>query len=171
MPAERFAAAAGLLPFRVGGAVAKMGEYLNLDTLPLQVEILHNEFNSAAAFAVASLLALLALLVFKYCSNQRRLRRRRDRVIARLLVQKHLRAEQVAVVTQDDDYGEAGYAGVVTPADEAALVNGCLNVMGYLKMIARPVRMAKRRPPRKRQPSANSGMFPTNTITPIGHPV
>jgi len=34
---------------------------------------------------------------------------------------------------------EAGYAGVVAPADEAALVNGCLNVMGYLRMIARPV--------------------------------
>jgi sulfate/thiosulfate transport system permease protein len=31
-------------------------------TLPLHVEILYNEYNFAAAFAVASLLALLALL-------------------------------------------------------------------------------------------------------------
>jgi sulfate transport system permease protein len=31
-------------------------------TLPLQVEILYNEYNSAAAFAVASLLAMLALV-------------------------------------------------------------------------------------------------------------
>jgi sulfate transport system permease protein len=32
------------------------------DTMPLRVEKLYNEYNSAAAFAVASLLALLALL-------------------------------------------------------------------------------------------------------------
>jgi sulfate transport system permease protein len=31
------------------------------NTMPLQVEILYNEYNFAAAFAVASLLALLAL--------------------------------------------------------------------------------------------------------------
>jgi hypothetical protein len=35
---------------------------------------------------------------------------------------------------------EAGYAGVVTAADREALVNGCLNVMGYLHMITRVVR-------------------------------
>ncbi|MEP7344984.1 MAG: M14 family metallopeptidase [Gemmatimonadaceae bacterium] len=34
---------------------------------------------------------------------------------------------------------EAGYAGTVMPADVNALVNGSLNVMGYLKMISRPV--------------------------------
>jgi ABC-type sulfate transport system permease subunit len=34
------------------------------NTMPLQVEILHNEYNFAAAFAVASLLALLALITF-----------------------------------------------------------------------------------------------------------
>lgn len=39
---------------------------------------------------------------------------------------------------------EAGYAGTVEPADVAALVNGCLNVMGYLKMLARPVRPVAR---------------------------
>ena len=32
------------------------------NTLPLHVEILYNEYNFAAAFAVASLLALLALV-------------------------------------------------------------------------------------------------------------
>lgn len=32
------------------------------NTLPLHVEILHNEYHFVAAFAVASLLALLALL-------------------------------------------------------------------------------------------------------------
>jgi sulfate/thiosulfate transport system permease protein len=32
------------------------------NTMPLHVEILYNEYNYAAAFAVASLLALLALL-------------------------------------------------------------------------------------------------------------
>jgi sulfate/thiosulfate transport system permease protein len=32
------------------------------DTMPLQVEILYNEYNFVAAFAVASLLALLALV-------------------------------------------------------------------------------------------------------------
>jgi sulfate transport system permease protein len=32
------------------------------NTMPLHVEILYNEYNFAAAFAVASLLALLALL-------------------------------------------------------------------------------------------------------------
>jgi len=35
---------------------------------------------------------------------------------------------------------EAGYAGTVMPADVEALVNGCLNVMGYLHMIARTSR-------------------------------
>ena len=39
---------------------------------------------------------------------------------------------------------EAGYAGTVMPADIEALINGCLNVMGYLKMIARPVRPVTR---------------------------
>ena len=32
------------------------------NTIPLQVEILYNEYNFAASFAVASILALLALL-------------------------------------------------------------------------------------------------------------
>jgi sulfate transport system permease protein len=32
------------------------------NTMPLQVEILYNEYNFVAAFAVASLLAMLAIL-------------------------------------------------------------------------------------------------------------
>jgi hypothetical protein len=39
---------------------------------------------------------------------------------------------------------EAGYAGTVTTADLNALVNGCLNVMGHLKMLPRPVRPVAR---------------------------
>jgi len=43
------------------------------NTLPLHVEILYNEYQFAAAFAVASMLALLALvtLVLKYVVEQR----------------------------------------------------------------------------------------------------
>jgi sulfate transport system permease protein len=46
------------------GAVSVVSGYLRgkTVTLPLHVEILYNEFNSVAAFAVASLLALLALV-------------------------------------------------------------------------------------------------------------
>jgi sulfate transport system permease protein len=41
--------------------------------MPLHIEILYNEYQSAAAFAVASLLALLALvtLILKYALEQR----------------------------------------------------------------------------------------------------
>ena len=39
---------------------------------------------------------------------------------------------------------EAGYAGTVMPADLDALVNGCLNVMGYLRMIERPLKPMRR---------------------------
>jgi sulfate transport system permease protein len=41
--------------------------------MPLHIEILYNEYHFAAAFAVASLLALLALvtLVLKYAVEQR----------------------------------------------------------------------------------------------------
>jgi sulfate transport system permease protein len=48
----------------VFGAVAVVSGHIRglTDTMPLQVEILYNEYNFVAAFAVASLLALLALL-------------------------------------------------------------------------------------------------------------
>lgn len=46
------------------GAVSIVSGHIRglTNTLPLQVEILHNEFNAPAAFAVASLLALVGLL-------------------------------------------------------------------------------------------------------------
>jgi sulfate transport system permease protein len=46
------------------GAVSVVSGHIRglTTTLPLQVEILYNEFNAAGAFAVASLLTLLALL-------------------------------------------------------------------------------------------------------------
>jgi sulfate transport system permease protein len=46
------------------GAVSVVSGHVRgeTNTLPLHVEILHNEFNSVAAFAVASLLALLAIV-------------------------------------------------------------------------------------------------------------
>ncbi len=51
------------------GAVSVVSGHLRglTNTMPLHVEILHNEYNSVAAFAIASLLAMLALvtLVFK----------------------------------------------------------------------------------------------------------
>src|SRR6202043_3912619 len=46
------------------GAVSVISGHIRglTNTMPLHVEILYNEYNYAAAFAVASLLALLALL-------------------------------------------------------------------------------------------------------------
>src|SRR5204863_1750601 len=46
------------------GAVSVVSGHIagQTDTMPLRVEKLYNEYNTAAAFAVASLLALLALL-------------------------------------------------------------------------------------------------------------
>jgi sulfate transport system permease protein len=46
------------------GAVSVVSGHIRgmTNTLPLHVEILYNEYNYAAAFAVASLLALLAIV-------------------------------------------------------------------------------------------------------------
>jgi sulfate transport system permease protein len=46
------------------GAVSVVSGHIRglTNTMPLQVEILYNEYNFAGAFAVASLLALLALV-------------------------------------------------------------------------------------------------------------
>ncbi|MBI1771332.1 MAG: sulfate/thiosulfate ABC transporter permease CysW, partial [Burkholderiales bacterium] len=46
------------------GAVSVVSGHIRgeTNTMPLQVEILYNEYNFTAAFAVASLLTLLALL-------------------------------------------------------------------------------------------------------------
>jgi len=57
------------------GAVSVVSGHIRgqTNTLPLHIEILYNEYQFAAAFAVASLLALLALvtLVLKYVVEQR----------------------------------------------------------------------------------------------------
>ncbi len=57
------------------GAVSVVSGHIRglTNTLPLHIEILYNEYQFAAAFAVASLLALLALLslVLKYAVEQR----------------------------------------------------------------------------------------------------
>jgi sulfate transport system permease protein len=57
------------------GAVSVVSGHIRgqTNTLPLHIEIVYNEYQSAAAFAVASLLAMLALvtLVLKYAVEQR----------------------------------------------------------------------------------------------------
>jgi len=57
------------------GAVSVVSGHIrgSTNTLPLQVEILYNEYQFAAAFAVASLLALLALLtlILKFVVERR----------------------------------------------------------------------------------------------------
>ncbi len=55
------------------GAVAVVSGHIRglTDTMPLQVEILYNEYNFVAAFAVASLLALLALITLIIKSRAR----------------------------------------------------------------------------------------------------
>jgi sulfate transport system permease protein len=57
------------------GAVSVVSGHIRgqTNTMPLHIEILYNEYQFAAAFAVASLLALLALvtLVLKYVVEQR----------------------------------------------------------------------------------------------------
>jgi len=63
------------------GAVSVVSGHIRgqTNTMPLHIEILYNEYQFAAAFAVASLLALLALvtLVLKYAVEQRVKRGRR----------------------------------------------------------------------------------------------
>ena len=58
-------AAGPLVPTAMGefGAVSVVSGHIrgSTNTMPLHVEILYNDFNIAGAFAVASLLALLAL--------------------------------------------------------------------------------------------------------------
>jgi sulfate transport system permease protein len=59
------------------GAVSVVSGHIRglTDTIPLHVEILYNEYQSAAAFAVASLLAALALLTLLLKSLVERKRR------------------------------------------------------------------------------------------------
>ena len=69
---------------RVRRGLGRLGPYPRLtNTMPLHVEILYNDYNFAAAFAVASLLALLALVTLDWPSRGRAARyRRTDRRIA-----------------------------------------------------------------------------------------
>jgi len=64
------------------GAVSVVSGHIRgqTNTMPLHIEILYNEYQFAAAFAVASLLALLALvtLVLKYLIEQRVKSQRRE---------------------------------------------------------------------------------------------
>jgi len=68
------------------GAVSVVSGHVRgqTNTMPLHIEIVYNEYQFAAAFAVASLLALLALvtLVIKYLLEQRVKRELRDAVRA-----------------------------------------------------------------------------------------
>jgi sulfate/thiosulfate transport system permease protein len=65
------------------GAVSVVSGHIrgSTNTMPLHIEILYNEYQFAAAFAVASLLALLALvtLVLKYAVEQRVKKQRKSR--------------------------------------------------------------------------------------------
>jgi sulfate transport system permease protein len=64
------------------GAVSVVSGHIRgaTNTVPLHVEILYNEYNFAAAFAVASLLALLALVTLAAkTAVERRVRSDRDR--------------------------------------------------------------------------------------------
>ena len=70
------------------GAVSVVSGHIRgqTNTMPLHVEILYNEYQSVAAFAVASLLALLALLTL---------------VIKSVIEWRHLRAHPVADITPE----------------------------------------------------------------------
>jgi sulfate/thiosulfate transport system permease protein len=79
------------------GAVSVLSGHIRglTNTLPLQVEILYNEYNFQAAFAVATLLALLALVT----------------LAIKTLAEWHVRAD---IVGQDEEAnGRRGTASVV----------------------------------------------------------
>lgn len=80
------------------GAVSVVSGHIRgqTDTIPLHVEILYNEYNFSAAFAVASLLALLALVTLGL----------------KLLAERHMAAQR-------DEGGVPVHAGPVT-VDKAA---------------------------------------------------
>jgi sulfate/thiosulfate transport system permease protein len=86
------------------GAVSVVSGHIRgqTDTIPLHVEILYNEYNFSAAFAVASLLALLALVT----------------LALKLLAERHLAAQQAG---QRADADAANAA--VTPVNRR-VVNG-----------------------------------------------
>jgi sulfate transport system permease protein len=69
------------------GAVSVVSGHIRgrTNTLPLHVEILYNEYNFSAAFAVASLLALLALVT----------------LVAKAALEWRIRAEERPVIFED----------------------------------------------------------------------
>ena len=83
------------------GAVSVVSGHIRgqTDTIPLHVEILYNEYNFSAAFAVASLLALLALVTLGL----------------KLLAERHLSAELA------DSRDVPAHAGPVVSQSSAAL--------------------------------------------------
>jgi sulfate/thiosulfate transport system permease protein len=83
------------------GAVSVVSGHIRgqTNTLPLHVEVLYNEYQYSAAFAVASLLVFLALLT---------------------LVAKHLIEQRSASAAAYDNEGEGEPAKVVTPVREPA---------------------------------------------------
>ncbi|WP_269504062.1 sulfate ABC transporter permease subunit CysW [Burkholderia sp. IMCC1007] len=80
------------------GAVSVVSGHIRgvTDTMPLHVEILYNEYNFAAAFAVASVLALLALVT----------------LALKLLAERHLAAELAGA--RDDVPAHAGPAAAIS---------------------------------------------------------
>ncbi|HDR8965268.1 sulfate ABC transporter permease [Burkholderia vietnamiensis] len=80
------------------GAVSVVSGHIRgvTDTMPLHVEILYNEYNFAAAFAVASVLALLALVT----------------LALKLLAERHLAAELAGA--RDDVPAHAGPVAAVS---------------------------------------------------------
>ncbi|MGY6237687.1 sulfate ABC transporter permease subunit CysW [Burkholderia ambifaria] len=80
------------------GAVSVVSGHIRgvTDTMPLHVEILYNEYNFAAAFAVASVLALLALVT----------------LALKLLAERHLAAELAGA--RDDIPAHAGPVAAIS---------------------------------------------------------
>ena len=80
------------------GAVSVVSGHIRgvTDTMPLHVEILYNEYNFAAAFAVASVLALLALVT----------------LALKLLAERHLAAELASA--RDDVPAHAGPVAAIS---------------------------------------------------------
>ncbi|GAB7525282.1 sulfate ABC transporter permease subunit CysW [Paraburkholderia sp. 2C] len=88
------------------GAVSVVSGHIRgqTDTMPLHVEILYNEYNFSAAFAVASLLALLALVTLGL----------------KLLAERHLSADVSSVHAGAHAAAASGIAGAAAPSSAAA---------------------------------------------------
>ncbi|MFM0208439.1 sulfate ABC transporter permease subunit CysW [Paraburkholderia sediminicola] len=91
------------------GAVSVVSGHIRgqTDTMPLHVEILYNEYNFSAAFAVASVLALLALVTLGL----------------KLLAERHMSAELSAA------RDVPAYAGPVTPTSASKATSQSVNAM------------------------------------------